>query len=52
MMQNINERGADATAVPVNPVFYPDYSTIQRCAMMHDSGGRKNSKKRKARRGK
>lgn len=32
--------GPDAAAVPVNPVLYPDYSTIHRCAMMHDSGDR------------
>lgn len=32
--------GEDADSVIVNPVFYPDKSVIDRCAMMHDSGSR------------
>ncbi|MCQ2143356.1 MAG: ABC transporter substrate-binding protein [Bacteroidales bacterium] len=30
--------GPFATAVCLNPVFYPDQSVIDRCAMMHDGG--------------
>ncbi len=32
--------GEGAESVCVNPVLYPDYSIIRRCAMMHDSGDR------------
>ena len=32
--------GPDATAVPLNPVMYPDRLTVERCGMMHDSGER------------
>lgn len=32
--------GEDADSVILNPVFYPDKSVINRCAMMHDSGPR------------
>ncbi len=30
--------GDSATAVHANPVFYPDRSVIERCALMHDCG--------------
>lgn len=30
--------GEDAEAVHANPVFYPDQSVIDRCALMHDCG--------------
>ncbi len=30
--------GEEATAVHANQVFYPDKSTIDRCALMHDAG--------------
>ena len=32
--------GPEATAVPLNPVMYPDRKTVERCGMMHDSGER------------
>ena len=32
--------GEGADSVVVNPVFYPDRSVVERCAMMHDSGQR------------
>ncbi len=28
--------GSEATAIHANPVFYPDRSVIERCALMHD----------------
>lgn len=30
--------GEDADSVFLNPVFYPDRSVIERCALMHDAG--------------
>ncbi|MBR4089193.1 MAG: extracellular solute-binding protein, partial [Bacteroidales bacterium] len=33
--------GPAADSVCVNPVMYPDKATIERCAMMHDSGTEK-----------
>ena len=32
--------GEGAESVCINPVFYPDASTIRRCGMMHDNGDR------------
>jgi spermidine/putrescine transport system substrate-binding protein len=28
--------GKEYSAVPLNPIFYPDQSVIDRCALMHD----------------
>ena len=32
--------GPDATAIPLNHVYYPDRSVIERCVLMHDTADR------------
>ena len=32
--------GSDATAIPLNHVYYPDRSVIERCVLMHDTADR------------